>query len=287
MVVLDWWSEFWASVGTFFMEKDEQGMNYLTRILIAIAIIIVGYIIIKILTILLKRLMKIKKKGPDIDKSAKSVIVAVIKIFLWIAVSFLVISILKIDVSGVAGVTSAVTVGLSLALQDLIGCFASGVLILQQKYIVTGDYISIQNGYGQCEGTVISINVFFTHLRTPNGQIVTVPNNSVQKAIVTNYTRLGKRRLNYDVGVAYDSDIALTKKVLLEMLQDDQRRLKDEELSVYVYELGAYSVGIRIRCWTSTDTYWPLYNDLSEMVLLKFRENGIYIPSSTDRAVIK
>ena len=58
--------------------------------------------------------------------------------------------------------------------------------------------------------------------------------------------------------------------------------LKNEECYVYVYELGSYSVGLRIRCWTSFKDYWPFYNALSEKVLLAFRENGIRIPSSTD-----
>jgi len=177
-------------------------------------------------------------------------------------------------------------VALGLALQDLISCFASGLLILQQKHFVTGDYISVTNGIGSCEGTVSKIHFFFTYLTTPDGQEITVPNNNMQKAIVTNYTRLGKRRLQYDVGVAYDSDIALVKEVLSNIIKDDKRIIKDEECVVYVYELGAFSVGVRIRCWTEAAGYWPLYNELSEKIFLAFKENHIYIPSSTDRTFI-
>lgn len=167
----------------------------------------------------------------------------------------------------------------------MIGCFASGIVILQQKHIVTGDYISVNNGLGAAEGTVTKIHFFMTYLRTPNGQEVTIPNNNMQKAIVTNYTRLGKRRMNFDVGVAYNSDIALVKRVLTELVRNDTRRLKDEELNVYVYELGPFAVGVRIRLWTKFDQYWSLYNELSEKVLLACRENNIYIPCSTDRVV--
>ena len=101
------------------------------------------------------------------------------------------------------------------------------------------------------------------------------------------YTRLNKRRVNYDVGVAYDSDIELVKKVLLDVVKDDELVLKKEECIVYVYELGSYSIGVRIRCWTKFKDYWPFYNALSEKVLLAFRENGIRIPSSTDIQVDK
>lgn len=281
------WNEMWEKIGNFFMTPDASGFNYLTRILIAIALIVVGWFLIKMITLLLKKAMGIRKKGPDIDVSAKFFIVEILKIFLWIGVAFLVISTLKIEVTGIAGITSAITVALGLALQDLISCFASGVLILQQKHIVTGDFISVKNSYGSCEGTVTKIHFFFTYLKTPDGQEVTVPNNNMIKAVVTNYTRLGTRRLDYNVGVAYDSDIALVKETLLNVIKDDPRVLKDNDVTAYVYELGSYSVGVRLRFWTKFDEYWPVYNELSEKILLAFREKGIYIPSSTDIKVEK
>ena len=281
------WNEMWEKIGNFFMTPDDAGVNYLTRILIAIGLILVGWLLIKLLTVLLKKAMGIRKRGPDIDVSAKFFIVEIIKIFLWIGVAFLVISTLKIEVTGIAGITSAITVALGLALQDLISCFASGVLILQQKHIVTGDFISVQNSYGSCEGTVTKIHFFFTYLKTPAGQEVTVPNNNMTKAVVTNYTRLGTRRLDYNVGVAYNSDIALVKETLLEIIKDDPRVLRENDVTAYVYELGAYSVGVRLRFWTKFSDYWPVYNELSEKILLAFREKGIYIPSSTDLKVEK
>ena len=92
---------------------------------------------------------------------------------------------------------------------------------------------------------------------------------------------------NYDVGVAYDTDIELAKKVLTDLFKDNELILPKEEFTVYVYELGAYSVGLRVRCWTKFKDYWPLYNSMSEKILLAFREHGIYIPSSTDIHVDK
>ena len=279
------WNDFWQSFVDFFMTKDTSGINYLSRILIAVALIVISWFFIRFFGFLLKKAFGIKRKGPEIDVSAKFFIVNIIKIGLWIGVAFVVVWILKIDTTGIAGVTSAITVAIGLALQDLIGCFASGLLILQQKHIVTGDFVSISNGLGTAEGTVTRIHFFFTYLKTPNGQEVTIPNNNVQKALVTNYTKLGKRRMNYDVGVAYNSDIELVKKVFTDLVKDDPRRLPKEELNVYVYELGAFAVGVRIRLWTKFDQYWPLYNELGEKILLACRENNIYIPCSTDRVV--
>ena len=138
---------------------------------------------------------------------------------------------------------------------------------------------------GIYEGTVKSVHFFFTFLDTIDGQEVTIPNNNMAKAVVTNYTRLGKRRTNFIVGIAYDSDVALAKKLLEEIATSDKRVLKDPAPFVNVVELGAYSVQIRLRCWLSVEDYWPFYFDLPEKTLLAFREHGIYIPSSTDISV--
>ena len=281
------WQEFWKKVGDFFWIADEYGLNYLARIGIAIAIIVFAWLLLRVISLIYRKALHIKKRPLTIDVSAKFFIFTVIKVFYWLAVIFIAFSILKINITGVAGIASAVTVALGLALQDIIACFAAGVIILNQKSIGTGDFIGVQNDYGTAEGFVVKIHFFFTYLKTPNGQEITVPNSNMLHAVVTNYTKLNKRRVNYDVGVAYDTDIELAKKVLTELFQDDELILKKEEFSVYVYELGAYSVGIRVRCWTKFKDYWPFYNSMSEKILLAFREHGIRIPSSTDIQVGK
>ena len=285
-ITLSAWSDFWQKAGEFFITPDEHGINYLTRILIAIGVIVVAWFLLRLISFIYKRAFHVKKPL-TIDVSAKFFILNIIKIFYWVAVAFIVISVLKIEVTGVAGIASAVTVALGLALQDVIACFAAGVIILNQKNIATGDFISVQNAYGLAEGTVKKIHFFFTYLVTPNGQEVTIPNSNMLHAVVTNYTRLNKRRVNYDVGVAYDTDIELAKRVLTELFENDELVLKKEEFTVYVYELGAYSVGLRVRCWTKFKDYWTFYNAMSEKILLAFREHGIRIPSSTDIQVSK
>ena len=281
------WSEFWRKVGEFFWTPDAYGLNYLSRIGIAIAIIVVAWLLLRVISLIYKKALHIKKKPLTIDVSAKFFIFTVIKVFYWLAVAFIAFSILKIDITGAAGIASAVTVALGLALQDIIACFAAGVIILNQKSIATGDFIGVQNDYGTAEGFVTKIHFFFTYLKTPNGQEVTIPNSNMLHAVVTNYTKLNKRRVNYDVGVAYDTDIELAKKVLTDLFKDDELILQKEEFSVYVYELGSYSVGLRVRCWTKFKDYWPFYNSMSEKILLAFREHGIRIPSSTDIQVGK
>lgn len=280
------WIKFWQNFADFFWKIDDHGLNYLSRIGIAVAIIVVAWLFIKLVALILRKAFKVKK-GPEIDASMKYFVIEAIKALFWIGIAFLVASVLKFDLTGVAGITSAITVALGLALQDLIGSFFSGILILNQKIIKTGDYISVKNQYGECEGTVIRIHFFVTFLNTPQGQRVIIPNKNMSGAVITNYTTLGRRRIDYDVGVSYDTDIAKAKELLIACVKDEEILLQNGAVEAYVESLGPYYVNLRLRCWVKFENYWKLYNQLSERVLLSFRENGIEIPSSTDYTLKK
>ena len=280
------WVKFWQDFADFFWKADDRGLNYLSRIAIAIAIIVVAWLFIKLVALILRKALKVKK-GPEIDASMKYFVIELIKTLFWIGIAFLVASVLKFDLTGIAGITSAITVALGLALQDLLGSFFSGILILNQKIIKTGDYIMVKNAFGECEGTVLRIHFFVTFLNTPKGQRVIIPNRNISASVITNFTTLGRRRIDYDVGVAYDTDIAKAKEALYSTIADEPLLLPNGCKEVYVESLGPYYVNLRLRCWVKVENYWKLYNQLSERVLLAFREAGVVIPSSTDYTVKK
>lgn len=290
MRVLDaWqgWVDFWQKFADFFWKVDSSGLNYLSRIGIAIAIIIFTWLFLKLLTLLLKKAFRIKR-GPDIDASAKLIIIGIIKFLIWVAVGFIVCnSILKINLSGVGGIFASIGVALGLALQDLIGSFFSGLLIINQKIIRTGDFIRVKNAFGECEGVVVRVHFFTTILQTYQGQKVIIPNKNMSSAVVTNFSTSGERRIDYDVAVSYDSDIQLVKDTLISVIKDESLVINNDKTTVYVESLGPYAINVRLRCWTKVDDYWTLYNQLGERVLLAFREKGIYIPSTTDRKILK
>ena len=276
------WNNFWAKIGNYFLNPDASGVTPLARIIFAVVFILVSWLIIKLLVFLLKKVLGVKRKGPNIDVSAKSFVIQTIKVTLWILVAVAVISILGFDTTTFAGIASAITVALGLSLQDVVSCLACGILIISQKHIKAGDYIRVQNSFGSCEGTVVKIQFIFTYLKTFDGLELTIPNNNVLKAEIFNYTTLGSRRVDLDVDVAYNSDVELCKKVFYEILNEDESTYKDGTINVFVSELGPYSVKFRLRAWVSTEDYWPFNFRLKENVLLACRANNIYIPCSTD-----
>ena len=228
----------------------------------------------------MRKIFRINKTN-NIDKSAKSFIVSVVKTLLWIFVAFLVLNVLGVDITSFAGILSAITVALGLALQDVIATFAAGVLILNQKLFISGDYVEISNAYGKVEGTVVKVSIMTTQLNTFDNQMVFVPNGNIIKSNLTNFSKEKLRRIVYTVNVAYNSDIELVKKVLNEIVDGEPRITKEKLPVIHVNALKEYSVEVVLKLWTDIADYWDVYNSLSEKILIAFAKNNIEIPSST------
>lgn len=277
------WLKTWPS---WLFDKTNNQFTVVGKILLSIALIILSYFIIKLIVLLLKKAFGVKNKL-DIDTSAKSFFINTIKILLWILVAFIVCQIIGLDLGSFAGILSAITVALGLALQDVISCFASGLIIFNQKHISTGDYVEIKSDIGEANGTVQKVSLMTTVLKNANGQIITISNANVRKAIVTNFTKYGTRRISMTVPVSYDADPKLVKDTLNKIISAEEKILKDPAPNIHYDELGDYSIRVAIKCWTKFDDYWDVYNSLHEKILLGFRKNKIDIPKITNVQLVK
>ena len=139
-----------------------------------------------------------------------------------------------------------------------------------------GDYIKEDTNNN--EGTVSSIELFYTKLTTPDNRVIVLPNGTLANSSLTNVTACERRRLDIRVGISYDADIRLAKEVLQKVLEDEKAVLKEEEYFVYVDELGESSVNLGIRCWLATDDFWTGKWRLTENVKYALDEAGIGIP---------
>ena len=277
----DWFMNFFKGIGDFFVHKEEGSLSNLEKIFICIGVIVLAWIILKILVLILERAMGVKKKGPQVDASLKSFAIQCIKVFYWVFIAFAVIGILGINITSFAGILSAVTVAVGLALQDIIGMFASGILLLYTKNFATGDFIGVSNGYGTVEGTVEKITMLHTILKTPNGQKIVISNNNVVKSNLTNYSANPYRRLNCTVGVDYNSDVELVKNILIEIMRQDERVNHDMDITAFVDNLADYYISFTFRCYIPYQQYWDVANSIKEKVLLAFRDKGVSIPFPT------
>lgn len=281
-----WFANFFANLGNVFVgsEDPEQEIVFsgLEKAIIVIFIVLISFFAIKFIGFVLKKLFGIKKKGIEVDISAKSFIISTIKGLLWVFVAFVIVNFVGIDIGSFAGLLSAITVALGLALQDLISAFASGLIIINSKNFVTNDYVKVDNGFGSIEGKVEKVHFFVTVLRTFDGQRVIVNNNNVIKSNLTNFSSLPYRRFNFAVTVAYDSDISLVKETINEILLSDPKIDKSEtKPDVHIGEFGDYGIKIFVKAFTKNEDYWPTYNNLREKILIAFREKNIKMPITT------
>ena len=168
----------------------------------------------------------------------------------------------------------AAGLALSLALQQSLGNFAGGLLILIMKPFRVGDYIISPSG----EGKVSMVGLVYTTILTTDNKTITIPNGTLSNSTVTNVTAMDNRMLELKVGIAYEADIRTAKAVLERVYREHPMVKKDEDIKVFVDSLGDSSVVLGIRGWVETSNYWQTRWDILERIKLSFDEAGIEIP---------
>lgn len=240
------------------------------KLLICIAIYIVGKKIIHYLNIFCGKIM-LKK---DIDPTVKSFLKSLINIALTTILIIIIINVLGIKDSSFVALLASAGVAIGMALSGSLQNFAGGVMILLFKPYRLGDYIDAQNQ----SGTVKEIQIFNTILTTPDNRTVFIPNGSLSTGIIMNYSHQINRRIDLIVGIAYGQDFDKAKQTISHILEDDKRILKEPEYFIALHKLNDSSVDVIIRVWTLKDDYWNVYYDLNEKIYKTFAEKKIEIP---------
>ncbi|MGB0431947.1 MAG: mechanosensitive ion channel family protein, partial [Bacteroidia bacterium] len=112
----------------------------------------------------------------------------------------------------------------------------------------------------------------------PDNKTVIVPNGAISNGNITNYSTLGKIRVDLIIGISYDSDIRKAKEILLEVMQKHDKVLKDPAPFVGVESLGDSSVNLAVRPHSSPEDYWDVYFDIYEQGKIALDNNSITIP---------
>ena len=214
------------------------------------------------------------RKGAE--EGAIQFINGLIKALGYFVIIVLVLNLFGITTTSVAAAVASIFVTAGLALQGSLSNFAGGVLILVMRPFKVGDYI-VEDTKGN-EGTVIEISIFYTKLRTIDNRIVVVPNGNLANTSLINTTHASKRMINEVIGISYDDDIREAKDIVRNVAENIPTRIKDDEIKVFVAELGDNAVGIGVRVYVEMDTYFDTYWQFLEDVKYAFDENGITIP---------
>lgn len=245
-------------------------VKFTLRVVLAIVIFIVGKWLINKLNNFVGNIMSKRKSDPSIMTFTRSFI----NISLLIMLLIVVVGTLGVETSSFVALFASAGVAIGMALSGNLQNFAGGVVILLFKPYKVGDYIVAQN----MEGTVKEIQIFSTILTTGDNKTVIIPNGGLSTGAITNFSSQDRRRVEWVIGVEYGQDYDAAKSVIIDLLNADQRVLRDPAYMVALKELADSSVNIVIRAWVLPSEYWNVFFDMNEKIYKTFNEKGIGFP---------
>ena len=246
--------------------------NFAGRVLLAILV----YIIASKLIHKLCKFIVMSMKKANADTGVTQFVSSFVKAALYGLLIITIATSFCVKESSIAALLASSGVAIGLALQGGLSNLAGGVIILILRPFSIGDYI-IECTDKQ-EGTVVKIDLFYTTLSTVDNRRITIPNGNLTSASIVNVTARDQRKLEIKVEIAYSADLKKAKGILERLLHEDENILSDQEMQVFVDELGSSGIMLGLRAWVSTDQYWPTKWRLNEEIKLAFDAENIEIP---------
>jgi small conductance mechanosensitive channel len=248
----------------------EWGALYGTKVLAAVAILVIGRIVVGILTSLVRRLLR----KSNVDETLSKFVTSLTRILLMMFLIIAAVGALGVQTTSFVAIIGAAGLAVGFALQGSLANFAAGVLLIIFRPFKVGDFIDA----GGATGVVQAVSIFTTVLNTPDNKKVIIPNGSITGGNIINYSAQEMRRIDLVFGIGYDEDIKKAKETLERIVAEDSRVLEDPSPTVAVSELADSSVNFVVRPWVKTADYWDVYFAITEKVKLTFDEQGISIP---------
>ena len=264
------WNNFVAGFNSFMETMTKFFTSGLGKIVLFIIVAIIGAILIKVFIKMLKKLGTKTK----IDQTVYKFMITVVKFVLWMLYILTLLAIIGVPITSLVAIITALTLGVTLAVQSSVSNLANGIILLANKPFKIDDFVEI-NGVS---GTVVDISIFNTKLRTSNNEIITMPHNVTINNPIIDYTSLEMRRIALDVSVSYDSDMNKVKQVLLDTIKEQDLVLQDQANCVNLAKMNSSSIDFSVKVWTATENYWDCFFALTESVFNKLKENNIEIP---------
>jgi small-conductance mechanosensitive channel len=249
---------------------NDYMIPYGTKIILAIAIFVIGKWLAKAISKLLSKAVLASTK----DEMLQSFIRSISYFLLLLIVVIASLSQLGINTSSLVALIGAAGLAIGLSLQNSLQNFAAGVMLLIFKPFQKGDQIET----GGTVGTVQQMGILVLELRTSDNKTVLIPNSSVFSGKITNYSANDTRRLNFVFDIAYDADLRKAKEIILQILTNEGKVLSTPAPDVSVSELAANSVKLGAQAWVNTSDASSAYSSVLEQVKLAFDEAGIVIP---------
>lgn len=256
---------------TFFQDLLSKAVNFGLKVVLALVVYIVGAWLIRLLKSALRRYFDRKKT----EKTVESFVMSLVSILLTVLLIMTTIGMLGINTTSIAAILAAGGMALGVAMSGTLQNFAGGMMILVFKPFKAGDFIAAQG----CSGTVTEVNIVNTKIRTTDNREIILPNGTLFNGNIDNYSIRPLRRVEWVVGVEYDSDADKCMEIIMGILRADERVLDATvegaaDPAVMLSSLNENDISFTARAWTKSENYWDLFYDVNLSIYKKLPENG-------------
>ncbi len=244
--------------------------TYGPKLLGAIAVLIIGNFVIKMIMNSFTKMLDKKKTDSSLKPFLRSMLSILLKTLLVISV----LGMMGVQMTSFIAILGAAGLAVGMALSGTLQNFAGGVIILLFKPFKVGDYIDAQ-GHA---GIVKEIQIFNTILLELDNKTVIIPNGPLSTGSMVNYSTEPTRRVDFSFGIAYGDSVDKARKILFELFKEDKRILTDPAYFVGLSEMADSSVNLTARAWVKGEDYWDVFFDINEKTYNTFNAEGISIP---------
>ena len=216
-----------------------------------------------------------KSKGyQKIDNTVAHFLANAFKAALYIIVIITSVIMIGIPAASIITILGSAGVAIGLALQGSLSNLAGSIMIMIFRPFKIGDYIE-GNGVA---GTVEDITMFYTVVKTPDNKVITIPNGALSNGNITNYSKMDLRRVDFNITVAYGTDVDEVKAILTEIAGANKLVLTDPAPFVALKEHGKDGISFTLRVWVNSGDYWTVNFGTLEEIYNVFNQRGIEIP---------
>ncbi len=241
------------------------------NVVVAAVILVLGWLAIKLLVTVIGK--AVERGGKQNSLFGNFMRNATSKVC-WIVLLVIVLGRLGVDITPIVaglGVTGFI---LGFAFQESLGNLASGLMIAINEPFKLGDYVIVAGH----EGTVKKMDMMATELATADNKKIVIPNKSAWGTPIVNFSALGRRRVDIQIGIDYGCDVAKALRIALETLPLVPGVLAEPAPAVSVASLDDSQVTLNIRPWAEGANYWSVYNDVQMAIKTAFEKNDVNIP---------
>ena len=248
--------------------QTKLGGYSLSHIFSAILTLLICLLVSRLLLKLAKKLLH---RGKKLNDRLRQIILTAIKVVLYVLTGIITAGALGLNTTSVTALVSVLTLGVTLAAEDILGNVAGGLVILSSHPFNIGDEIEISGTVG----VVREIALNHTKVETCNGQYVMLPNKELSSSRIINYTAMGRRRVVVNITASYDAPTDTVKAACMEAVAATPNVLPEPAPQAYLTGYGSSSIEYSVRCWTETKDYWGAYYALNETLRTAFAAHNV------------